>query len=211
MPHDRGVRLGLSRRSLLALGGAVAALGLLPRLARAATDPQSFMDEVGQQVVRVFQLPANQRLPKLVTILDQSTDLKTVARLVVGRYWRQATPQQQADYTDLFRQFTIVTIASQLNNYGGQTYQITGSHAVDDTDTIVTSKILRPGQQPANVDWRVRKGPDGFKIIDVIGEGVSAVVTWRQEYAEVLQNSGFDALLSRLREQIDARKAQATG
>jgi phospholipid transport system substrate-binding protein len=73
---------------------------------------------------------------------------------------------------------------------------------------MVSSKIVRTkGQSPANVDWRVRKKGDKLAIIDVVGEGVSAVVTWRQEYAEVLEQQGIDGLLARLKQQVAARKA----
>ena len=168
------------------------------------------MDSIGQQVVQIFRTPGlgdQQRLSRLVQVLDASVDFQTVARLVIGRYWRQATPEQQSEYAQLFREFTITTIASQLRNYGGETYEITGSRAVDEQDTVVSSKIVRTkGQPPANVDWRLRKKGDAFAIIDVVGEGVSAVVTWRQEYSEILERNGFDGLISRLKEQIAARR-----
>ena len=133
---------------------------------------------------------------------------RSVARLVIGRFWRQENlPSSATSTSSLFRQFTIVTIASQLRNYGGETYEITGSRVVDDRDTVVSSKIVRTkGQPPTNVDWRVRKTGDGLKVIDVVGEGVSAVVTWRNEYGEVAQNSGFAGVVARLKEQIAARK-----
>jgi phospholipid transport system substrate-binding protein len=203
-----------SRRAvLLGAAAALAMAGLGPVSAYAQQAAEAFMDNVGQQVVQIFRTPNlndSERLTRLVDVLDASVDFQTVARLVIGRYWRQATSEQQQEYSKLFREFTIQTIASQLRNYGGETYEITGGRAVDDRDTVVSSKIVRTkGQPPANVDWRVRQTGDGFKIIDVVGEGVSAVVTWRQEYGEVLERSGFDGVMNRLREQIAARRQGA--
>ena len=214
MRLDPGKSKGLSRRSLLAASAAALVLGKLGMLGAAAQDSASaFMDSVGQQVVEIFRTPNlsdQQRLTQLIGVLDASVDFTTVARLVIGRYWRQASPEQQTQYTQLFREFTITTIASQLRNYGGETYEITGDRPVDDTDTMVSSKIVRTkGQPPANVDWRVRNRNGKFSIIDVVGEGVSAVVTWRQEYSEVLEQSGVEGLLNRLQDQINARKAAA--
>jgi phospholipid transport system substrate-binding protein len=201
----------VSRRGLLAGAAALAVLAALRVPAGAQESPSAFMDAIGQEVVATFQdasLNDQERLARLVSILDKSVDFGIVGRLVSGRYWRQASPEQQQEFVDLFRQFTIQTIASQLRNYGGQTYQITGERVVDDRDTVVSSKIVRvQGQPPANVDWRVRRSDDGLKIIDVVGEGVSAVVTWRQEYGEVLERSGFDGVITRLKEQIAARRA----
>jgi phospholipid transport system substrate-binding protein len=203
---------GVTRRTLLAAGTSLALLSLFRvPLADAQASPAAFMDDIGRQVVQIFQtggLSDQERLSRLVKILDASVDFQTVARLVIGRYWRQATPEQQSEYTQLFREFTITTIASQLRNYGGETYEITGQRHVDDTDYMVSSKIVRAkGQPPANVDWRVRNKDGHYTIIDVVGEGVSAVVTWRQEYSEVAERQGFDGLIARLKDQIAARKA----
>jgi phospholipid transport system substrate-binding protein len=201
----------MSRRGLLAGAAALAVLAVLRVPAGAQESPSAFMDGVGQEVVATFSdgsLDDRERLARLVSILDKSVDFEIVGRLVSGRYWRQASPEQQQEFVDLFRQFTIETIASQLRNYGGETYEITGERVVDDRDAVVSSKIVRVrGQPPANVDWRVRRSDSGFKIIDVVGEGVSAVVTWRQEYGEVLERSGFDGVIARLKEQIAARRA----
>lgn len=210
MKSERVIRAGLGRRRLLAGVTAMAVLAALPAgQVQAQEAAIAFMDDVGKQVVDIFQTPSlddKQRLDRLVKVLDASVDFEIVARLVTGRYWRQATPEQQTEYVQLFREFTIQTIASQLRNYGGETYEITGGRAVDDRDTVVSSQIVRTkGQPPANVDWRVRDTDDGLKIIDVVGEGVSAVVTWRQEYGEILSNSGFEGVIARLKEQIAAR------
>ena len=212
MRPDQMRRSGVTRRSLLAAGASLAMLSLIRvPVADAQDSPSAFMDDIGRQVVQIFQtagLSDQERLSRLIKILDASVDFKTVARLVIGRYWRQATPEQQSEYTKLFREFTITTIASQLRNYGGETYEITGQRQVDDTDYMVSSKIVRTkGQPPANVDWRVRSKDGHFAIIDVVGEGVSAVVTWRQEYSEVMERQGFDGLIARLKDQIAARKA----
>jgi phospholipid transport system substrate-binding protein len=209
---DLAGTLGLTRRTMLAAGTSLLAISLfrIPP-AGAQETPSAFMDEIGQQVVQIFRTPNlsdQQRLSRLVQILDDSVDFETVSRLVIGRYWRQASPQQQEEYTELFREFTITTIASQLRNYGGETYEITGQRQVDDTDFMVSSKIVRTkGQQPANVDWRVREKNGRYAIIDVVGEGVSAVVTWRQEYSDILEQQGFDGLIARLKDQIAARQS----
>jgi phospholipid transport system substrate-binding protein len=212
MRPDQMYVLSMTRRSLLAAGTSLALLSLIRvPVADAQDSPSAFMDGIGRQVVQIFQtagLSDQERLSRLVKILDSSVDFQTVSRLVIGRYWRQATPQQQSEYMDLFREFTITTIASQLRNYGGETYEITGQRQVDDSDYMVSSKIVRTKGQPAtNVDWRVRSKDGRYTIIDVVGEGVSAVVTWRQEYSEVLERQGFDGLIARLKDQIAARKA----
>ena len=65
----------------------------------------------------------------------------------------------------------------------------------------MTTEIVRPNGPPVRVDWRVRKNGETLKVVDVIAEGISMLITQRDEFAAVIQNSGgkVDALIDRLR------------
>ena len=102
--------------------------------------------------------PPPEKLNELKQLLDQATDLELVARLVLGRYWRQATPEQQAEFVGLFKELVMQTMAERMSWYNGQTFEITGAKPVDERDTMVSTRILRPsGKPPILVDWRVRE------------------------------------------------------
>ena len=128
-----------------------------------------------------------EKLRQLKQLLDRSTDLELVARLVLGRYWRQATPEQQAEYVRLFKELVMQTMAERFSWYTGETFEITGAKPVDERDTMVATRILRrAGKPPIMVDWRVRQSADSFLLIDILAEGVSLVVTQRAEAADVI-------------------------
>ena len=169
---------------------------------------EQFIQDLGDRTLAVLEQPVGpqQKLDELKLLLDQSTDLELVARLVLGRYWRQATPEQQAEYVQLFKQLVMQTMAERFSWYTGETFEITGAKPVDERDTMVATRILRPaGKAPIQVDWRVRETGGAFLLIDILAEGVSMVVTQRAEAAEVIGQNGIDGLLAQMRDRLAQR------
>lgn len=200
----------LQRRWVLgALAGTSALMPALGGRALAATGhptAAAFIDTLGRRVLEVLnaeRLDRPARLERLTTLLDEATDLVLVARLVLGRYWRQASDVQRREYVALFRSLVLKTMADRLETYGGETYQIVGAQPVDDRDTIVSTRIGRPatGAKIA-VDWRVRDEAGRLLLIDIIAEGVSMVVTQRSEAAEIAGRAGIEGLLEEMRQRL---------
>ena len=155
-------------------------------------------------VLRDKSLPPAKKVAELNDLLKVAVDLPLLARLVMGRYWRQATESQRQEYLKLFNDLVTHTMATRLNTYGGQTFDIVGASSIDDNDSVVSTKILQPsGGAPVNVDWRVRQADGGFKIIDIVAEGVSMVVTQRSEAAEIIGKRGIDGLLDEMRRRLN--------
>jgi len=198
------VRTGVraSRRAILTL------VVLLPlgRPAWAARDPARFVEEIGQRALAVLRRRDLDRAAKvraLERLVEEATDLELLARLVMGRYWRQATPAQRARFVELFRQLLRRAIAERLDRYSGQTFEVTGSEPVGRRDVLVHTRVRSPGgRQAIAVDWRIRRVGERLVVIDVIAEGVSLLLTQRNEVAEVIGREGIDGLLRRLEERL---------
>ena len=90
--------------------------------------------------------------------------------------------------------------ASRLGDYGGETLRVISARAAGN-DTIVTTEVRGPDRPPLKVDWRVRGDAGTYKVVDIIIEGASMVITQRDEFASVIRRSGgnLDGLLARLR------------
>ena len=197
------------RRALL---GAVCAVALLPKLAPAAdakaADAEAFIRDIGDKVMTILTDDSKSDAEKLVElkkILDNNTDLDLVARLVLGRYWRTASDEERKEYVELFHELLMKTLASRLGDYNGQTFEVTGSQQVSDSDSVVTTKIIRVGDgPPLKVDWRVRDEGGKFALIDVVAEGVSLVVSQRNEVGSIVERQGMEGLLETMRKRRDA-------
>jgi phospholipid transport system substrate-binding protein len=190
----------------LALAVAVAA----PPVQAAANDPAQFVTELGNKALDVLnqkQLPQGEREKRFRALLNEGFDVPAIGRFVLGRYYRTATDQQRQEFTKLFEDYIVQAYTARFSQYSGETFKVTGSRPESETASLVTSQIIRTnGAPPVKVDWRVIKTNNGFKIDDVIVEGVSMKITQRDEFASVIQRNGgqVDALLNMLREKTKA-------
>ena len=203
----RSLPPALGRRVVL---GSVLALGLAhaaPASAVAeAGSARAFIEDLGTRAVAVLKdraLDRQDKLDHLVALLNEATDLPFVARLVLGRYWRDATAAQRQAYTRLFVALVVKTMAERLSTYGGETFTISDTRAAGAQDSVVSTLILRPsGAAPIRVEWRVRERDGGFAVIDIVAEGISMVVTHRSEVNEIIARRGIDGLLATMRERL---------
>ena len=171
----------------------------------AATDDgaDTLVRSLGNDAIHMLAngaLSQQQREAEFRELLHRGFDVGLVGQLALGRFWRQATDPQKAEYQKLFESFIVKSYLARLGHYSGETFEVRGSRQGDDGDVTVQSEIDRPKDQPLHVDWRVRKEDAGYKIIDVTVDGVSEMATHREEFAAVIEHGGIDALLDRLRQ-----------
>lgn len=201
------------RRSVVAgaLLGAMALLGsMVAGAAPTSEQAESLVRGVGDEVIEVLAddgLSTDDKLARLIDLLDEPIDIDLVARLILGRHWRTATPEQQAEYLELFRDYALDSIASKLNLYDGQSFDVTSAKVLNERDALVTTLIIsEDGRPPLKVDWRLREIDGTLVAIDVIVENVSMIVTQRSEFSSVVERQGMDGLLAELRSRIGARQ-----
>jgi phospholipid transport system substrate-binding protein len=199
MPTIRSASAGRVRRSVLAVAFAVGVLGT--GAARAADDHQAFVQGIGDRVVQILQqdLPRDQVEQKLNQLWLGAFDVEGIGRAVLGKNWRKATDAQREEYMRVFPEYVATLYAIQFSEYSGETFAVTGSKPLSDTDTAVTTQIERPGREPIKVDFVVGPGP---KIKDVRVEGVSLLVTKRSEFDSVVGQRGIDGLIQAMREKV---------
>lgn len=187
---------------------AVAIVALAFSLARPpaaqAETPSEFVTTLGENAIGMLvdeTMDPGERDRLFRDLMVERFDLPLISRYVLGVQWRRAKPVQKDEYTVLFQEFIVQVYSSRLRNYGGQTFQVKSARAAK-KDTIVTTEVRGPATPPVRVDWRVRGEAANYKVVDIIIEGVSMVITQRAEFAAVIRQSGgnMDGLLARLRE-----------
>jgi phospholipid transport system substrate-binding protein len=186
------------------------AFALSPCGAVAATDPGAFMNDVSAQVLKLLQnkqQPDAERSQQFAKLVDDTFDVPRIARFVLGQNWRSASPDEQQQFTATFKTYMVQVYWARFNQYNGQSVKVTGQRAQSDTISVVSTQIIQPtGQPTVRVEWTVTKEGDGYKIIDVSIEGVSQVLTYRQEFASIIaQNGGHvSALIAELNKKIQS-------
>jgi phospholipid transport system substrate-binding protein len=163
--------------------------------AAAAQAPQpgtssQFIKTLGDEAIATLRapgLPLEQREARFRSLLARGFDMDFIGRFVLGAHWRQATPDQQQDYLQAFKDYILDVYSARLGGYAGETLTVIGERPAGERDTMVNTRIDRPSGPPLEAQWRVRLQPAGLRIIDVMVAGVSMVATQRDEFAAVVQ------------------------
>lgn len=191
-------------RKLLAPALFVAVIGTADASFASVEVAAQFIDRLGNQAIETLRSPnltLDQRENRFRSLLSKVFDLRFIGRFVLGKYWRRATPEQQSDYLVLFDEFVLHTYSARFGGYVGETLTVVGTRQANDKDVVVQTRIDRPNSPPIIADWRVRATGDGYRIIDVMIEGISLAVTQRSEFGAVVQRDGIEGLLTALRAQ----------
>jgi phospholipid transport system substrate-binding protein len=196
----------LTTRRLLNAATAAATLLIFvvfQQTAAASQPPDEFIRAMGAEAVESLtgeDLSTEERERRFRKIFNRSFDVETIARFTLGRYWRTATEEQRQEYISLFEDFVVQAYAARFREYGGESFRVGQVRDISETEKLVASEIVRPGQSPIAVHWRVRTDP-AHRVIDVMVEGISMGITQRDEFAAVIRNSGgkVDSLISALR------------
>ncbi len=174
---------------------------LMPHAAQAASaaQAQAVVERLAQQgLALAAPMPPEAREQRMRSLLAGAFDLPEIGRFVLGRHWQTASPAQRREFLDLFATLTVETWARRFADYDGRGLAITGVQP-ERGSHLVQSILDRRAGAPVAVTWRIN---DALKVTDIIVEGVSMAITYRQEYASVARSGGFDGLLAAMRQQL---------
>lgn len=122
-----------------------------------------------------------------------------VSRLVLGKNWTRATPEQRTNFQKEFRTLLLRTYATALSKYQDQTIEFLPLRMVDDAKTAsVKTKIIQSGGQPIAVDYSLAREEDAWKVYDIVIEGVSLVTNYRGQFSQEVRKNGLDSLIVKL-------------
>ena len=177
--------------------------GVMVGVVRAEVSRTAVVQQTVDAVVAVLadkSLTADQKRAKIQDIVYDHFDFNTLARLVLARNWKQLSPEQQKDFVEEFKKHLSMTYGKNVETYNNERAEVTGDRAEPGGDWTVKTKIVRPGAADILVDYRLRQEDGGWKVIDVIIEGVSLVANFRSQFQEIVSNQGPQKLIDLLRE-----------
>ncbi len=176
-----------------------------------AADARVFMSEMWNRSIEILskKLPQTERLARFRELFEADFDGPGIARFVLGRYWRSASPQEQQEFLKLFDDYVVFVYGTRLANFNGESFKVRGSRT-EESGVIVSTDVISPGgEAPIKIDWRLVTDNGAFKINDIIIEGISMMVTQRSEFASVIQRHGgqVSGLLELMREKTKTASA----
>ncbi|HET7833229.1 MAG TPA: ABC transporter substrate-binding protein [Gallionella sp.] len=140
---------------------------------------------------------------KILELVDAKVlphfDFTRMTQLAVGRNWRTATPAQKQALVTEFRNMLVRTYTRAFTQYRDQTVEVKPPKMTPDaTEVTVKTNVIKPGAQPIQVDYEMRKTPDGWKAFDISIDGVSMVMSYRGTFDSEVAQNGIDGLIKTL-------------
>lgn len=156
---------------------------------------------------------------KILELVEQKVlphfDFSRMTRLAMGRNWTRASAEQKESLVREFRTLLVRTYSTSLSQYRNQTIEVKPAKlAAGDTDTVVRTVVNQPGGLPIPIDYGMEQSGTGWKVYDVVVDGVSLVTTYRGSFHEQVQKNGVDGLVKMLADRnrsLEAAKAPAKG
>jgi phospholipid transport system substrate-binding protein len=186
---------------------AFVALGSMAVQAQAIKAPDALIKEISSDVLDTVKADNSIRagdVSKVIALVDAKVmpyvDFQRMTASAVGRYWRQATPEQQKRLQDEFKVLLVRTYSGALAQVKDQTVQLKPMRSSpEDTEVVVRSEVRGKGD-PIQLDYRLAKTPSGWKIYDVNVLGVWLVENYRNSFAQEIGTNGVDGLIAKLAE-----------
>ncbi len=158
-------------------------------------DPQQVVRHTAETVLsevgaRKAELEAS---PSLIYPLVERTvvprfDFESMTRSAMGRFWRQATPQQQQRLIVEFRELLVRTYATALLGYSGQQIEYPPMRSQENaTSVTVPTRITNSGGPPIPISYRLKSRDEGnWLVYDVVIDNVSLVTNYRSSFARII-------------------------
>jgi phospholipid transport system substrate-binding protein len=201
-------------RLMRGLSVVAVALGSAVAFAQAGKAPDALIKEVSTDVIESVKADKSIQtgdVQKVILLVDAKVmphvNFQRMTASAVGRYWRQATPVQQKGLQDEFKVLLVRTYSGALAQVKDQEVQLKPMRGgADDTEVVVRTEVRGKGD-PIQLDYRLEKTPDGWKIYDVNVLGVWLVENYRNSFAQEISAGGIDGLIAKLAERNKTAKA----
>ena len=126
-------------------------------------------------------------------------NFQRMTALAMGRDWNKANAEQKKRLTDEFKTLLVRTYSNALTGYKDQTIRYKPAKVQGgDTEVMVRTEIVQPGNKPIPLDYSLEKQPEGWKVYDVVVAGVSLVTNYRDTFNQEVRANGVDGLIDML-------------
>jgi phospholipid transport system substrate-binding protein len=174
-----------------------------PKSLAATNDPASFVSDLASRALAPMPNADTTaaRQERFRQLFRQYFDVEACARFALGTYWRTATTLQRQEFVELYEDYVVVSYSTALRALGGASFGVLGSQS-DREGVIVSSRVQINGGAPIRIDWRLNPTNHGYKVTDVIVNGISTASTQHSDLVSVIQrnNGQMPSLLVALRE-----------
>ena len=195
-------------RLMKILGMALTGLLLFDMLALAVPSPREQVKQTVDQVLEVLRnktLTGQPRRDTLSRLIRARFDFTIMSQRTLGKYWKEATPQEQTRFVTLFSDLLEANYVGRIEAYSDETVNYLGERVDGDMAEVDTS--IHSGNIDIPTSYRLVLKNGQWFVYDVIIEDVSLIKNYRNSYGEIVRREGYAALFARMEEKIRELRA----
>lgn len=171
---------------------------------------KAFAKVFSKEVLTVLEVKENdtmsldQRMDKFRDFLHKGIAMKSIGKASVGRFWNEASQDEQNEFHKLFENFFVDVYAAHFKSYKVTNIVVTGAKDDDDGDGVwVTTVVSQKDKPDIMLEWKVVQGKTELKIVNVvIDQFLNFSLNLQKAFVEIIANNGgsFAAILKELQE-----------
>ena len=125
-------------------------------------------------------------------------DFDRISRRVLGKYWRRASDEQRRKFVTEFQTLLVKTYAIALASYEHNEIVYGPSRTRSEKETSIRTEITRGSGPGIPITYELHRMNGSWKVYDVVVDGVSLSLTYRNDFRSLVRQEGLDALISRM-------------
>lgn len=164
-----------------------------------AADPAATMAAYNDGVIAIMKakLPIEARVSRFETLVRDTYDMPGIASLVVGPKWTTASPADRQAVIAALTHHSAVSLGRNFKAFNGESFKVDPAVVSRGTSSIV--KVTIAGKGSSNLlQYRLRQTPAGWRIVDVVSEGVSQLALQRAELGSTVASDGVGGMAKKL-------------
>jgi phospholipid transport system substrate-binding protein len=151
------------------------------------------------QIMSDKAMPVRQRRRELREAIENEFDFSEMSRSALGYHWRNLSPDDRVQFTQLFTSFIEDAYLSKIQDYSGQRVRFEGQTPLGQGYMQINSEIIQAGKSSIAVNYLLLQKGDTWKIYDVTVEAISIIANYRNQFNRVINERGFPTLMADLR------------
>ena len=171
-----------------------------------SSQAEIFIENFTQTIFKIIsdKEASNEKVLTSLTLeIKKNIDLEYICNFVIGRKWKNASPEFQQRFFKLYENYIIGLYAPQFKGYNGESYKIIKTEEIRKNRFSSHLVFILQNKTHLNITiYFIRNKNNEFKIVDVTGEGISLIASQREEFSATINMYGLEYFIESFQEKV---------
>jgi len=171
-----------------------------------SSQAELFIEDFTQTIFKIIsdKDASNEKvLTSLTSEIKKNIGLEYICNFVIGRKWKNTSPEFQQKFSKLYESYLIGLYAPQFKSYNGENYKIIKTEEIRKNRFSSHLVFIFQNKTQLNITiYFIRDKNNEFKIVDVTGEGISLLASQREEFSATINMYGLDYFIESFQEKV---------